>query len=159
MANPLYIKDGQGTLQTFASTTLDSKVVPYHAISNIEGQAVADLQNTLNDISSSLANLEATTTVAKATSYNTTGYAYNASELTAGSPISADSSRKNLIISNQTNAKLLVAFGPTASPTSFVHMVDATAYYEAAAVDVGLQHAIILSGSATSGRVQITTTS
>lgn len=159
MADTLKIKDGQGLVKDFAATTFDGKSVAYHAISEITGTAITDIQNQISTISSSLAAIQnsgLSVTAAKATAASISGSAYTA--YSTSTTIASNISRKNLIISNQTDAKLLISLSGSASSTNFTHLIDPSGYYEAASTDVCLAHYFVLSGSATAGRVQITTT-
>jgi hypothetical protein len=66
------------------------------------------------------------------------------------------SASKNLIINNQSNASLFLALSQSVDTSNYSFIIEPYGYYESLPQDSQLTHSVILSSSATTGRIAIT---
>lgn len=101
-------------------------------------------------------NVTASIVAEKSTTSAIEMYSYNSSITSSFIQVSAS---KSLIVNNQTNASLFLAISSSVDASNYSYIVEPYGHYEADPRDSLLIHSLLLSSSATTGRVAVTKTS
>lgn len=101
-------------------------------------------------------NVTASIVAEKSTTSAIEMYVYNSSITSSAVQVSAS---KSLIVNNQTNASLFLAISASVDASNYSYIVEPYGYYESDPRDSLLIHSLLLSSSATLGRVAVTKTS